>query len=398
VVTVLLWTQSAPDADALWREAEEALQSGDAIAAAAKLDRLARLRSPNELDRLARAQVQLARGELEAALTSLKSIPDHHVMAAQARMLAGQTELRCNRLRPAEKYLRQAIALDPKLVQARKELIYIIGMQVRRRDLDTELRALSQIAPLEYDQVLLWSLTRGYFWDAKQHPKDLEVYVAADPDDVETRLAFIDLLLQGGSTTKAEELLQKLPADNPDARALRARLAVDRGQVDRAKALLAEGPADHPGLARLRGRLALADHDAPTAVKHFLIAQKSEPHDRDTLYGLGHSYKALNDESSAGRYLKAAGEQDRLTSLLKKAYSGSGRADPKMPMALATACDKAGLPEQAIAWCNIAISRDPLNEEAQQLRFRLQGEDGAKSAKESVPAKATGVAGSSGPG
>ena len=66
-------------------------------------------------------------------------------MAAQARMLAGQTELRRDRVRLAEELFHAALALDPRLVQAHRELIYIYGMQLRRRELSREFMALSKL-------------------------------------------------------------------------------------------------------------------------------------------------------------------------------------------------------------------------------------------------------------
>ena len=61
-------------------------------------------------------------------------------MAAQARLLAGRIELRQHRLRRAEKSLRAAIEREPGLVEAHKELVYIFGIQLRKRDLDAEFK------------------------------------------------------------------------------------------------------------------------------------------------------------------------------------------------------------------------------------------------------------------
>ena len=46
-------------------------------------------------------------------------------LAARARLLAGQAELRRSRVRHAEEWLIAATRLDPRLVQAHRELIYI---------------------------------------------------------------------------------------------------------------------------------------------------------------------------------------------------------------------------------------------------------------------------------
>ena len=97
--------------------------------------------TPTPLDSMLLAQISIANGRDDEALALLSQVPDDHVAAPQARLLAGQVELRRHRARFAERYLRQAIQLDPKLVQAHKEMIYILGFQLRRADLNAEFLA-----------------------------------------------------------------------------------------------------------------------------------------------------------------------------------------------------------------------------------------------------------------
>jgi tetratricopeptide (TPR) repeat protein len=370
-----------PSPDEVWNRAEEDFRSGRWDKADAGLKQLAKLRAPTELDRLLRAQLAMAHEQADTALADLNSIPDSHAMAGQARMLAGQLELRRGRLRPAESYLRRALAVDPKLVPARKELIYVCGMQMRRGDLAEQFRALAEVTPLDYDQVLLWCLTRGSIWDTERHSEDLSRFLEADPSDLRTSLALAELYVEGGRTQKAEALLARLPADDPEARAARARLAFDRGQTELARKLLAEGPADDPGLARLRGRLALIVGDPQEALRAFQIAAAADPRHRDTLFGLGHAYRMLGDEKRAEGYLKSAADIDRLTTLLKRAQTTEGHADLTLPLKLAAACEKIGRVREAQAWCKVAIARDPFDENAQRVFFRLEKELASASAK-----------------
>jgi len=58
------------------------------------LSRLSRLRLPTPLDHMLRAQFATARNEPDQALAELALVPDVHFIAAQARLLAGQIELR----------------------------------------------------------------------------------------------------------------------------------------------------------------------------------------------------------------------------------------------------------------------------------------------------------------
>src|SRR5260370_22282168 len=98
-----------------------------------------------------RPQMAMVRKPDDEAIADLAHVPDGHPMASQARLLAGQVELRRRRLRFAEKYLLDAIRLDPMLVQPHRELVYIYGMQIRRRDLYNQFLALSGLAAMTFD-------------------------------------------------------------------------------------------------------------------------------------------------------------------------------------------------------------------------------------------------------
>ena len=141
-----------PGPDQLWRRAHEAIQAGQWDRAEAELARLGRARSPTPEDWMLRAQVAMARGRVDEALADLAKIPDAHELAPQARLRAGQLELRRDRLRAAEEAFRAASRLDPDLVQAHRELIYIYGMQGRRAELDAQFRALAKLTPLDLRQ------------------------------------------------------------------------------------------------------------------------------------------------------------------------------------------------------------------------------------------------------
>ena len=79
----------------------------------------------------------------------LENVPADHSMAAQAALLAGRIERRLNRLRRAETSFRTALAPDPGLIEAHKELIYIYGIQLRKREIDAEFKALARLTQLD---------------------------------------------------------------------------------------------------------------------------------------------------------------------------------------------------------------------------------------------------------
>jgi tetratricopeptide (TPR) repeat protein len=348
------------------------LEAGHFDRAAALLGRLDGLGPPTGEDWMLRARVAIARGRTDEALAALARVPDDHPNATEARFRRGQLELRRGRTRAAEAAFLHALRLYPQLVQARRELVYIYGMQLRRAELGAQFRALAELEPLSFQDTFVWCLTRGCTWDPAETVETLGRFVRADPDDRWSRLGLVEALRQLGRFGEAERVLSALPASDPDARAIRVRLALDRGDVAAAETLLAEGPADHPGLALLRGRTALLHHDAPTAVRHLRAAFAGAPDDRDVQFYLGQALRLAGDAEAAEPLLQAARKQDDLAALVGRAGSERARADPKLPLRLGAACEAARRLPEAIAWYELALSRDPLDREARSALSRLK--------------------------
>jgi len=362
---------SAADPDQLWREAQRSLQEHRIDDAGRFLDRLSRGRAPLPQDWMLRGQVAVARERPEEALAALAEVPDDHPIAPQARLLAGQIELRRDRARHAEEALLAALRLDPGLVQARRELIYIYGMQLRRRELCDQFAALSEITSLKYENLFHWCLMRNCQWEAGEVAQTLGRYLEADPDDRESRLALADNDRRLGLYDEAEEVLAPLPDDDPRALAHRVMILMDRHEEDRAEELLASGPADDPELARLRGRVALARRDGPEALRCYRIAYEADPSNRDAAFGLINAYELCGEPEKAAPIRRAAEALEAFNSLVQRMSTPAGRSDPALVNEAAGVCAQAGFLPEARAWLRFAIDRDPLDASAQQAWYRF---------------------------
>ncbi len=309
------WFWPHPDPDVLWNQAEADLRA-DRIDAAASALRKNLLDSTSPGLRLdAPGQIAMARDRSDEAIADLGRIPDPSSFAAHARMMAGQIELRRDRVRSAEGLLRDAVRLNPELVQAHRELVYIYGMQSRRRALAEQFGVLSELEPLTFQHVFLWCLTRGTVWESSEIVDHMTRYLKADPEDVWSRLALADALENMGRLDDAEKALAPLADSNPDAQAAKARLAIDRGDMAAAEKLLAEGPEDHPQLARLRGKLDLRRRDAEAALRHFRTSDAAEPYNRDTIFGIAQALRLAGKTDEAAPYVKLAHDHDTITPL-----------------------------------------------------------------------------------
>jgi tetratricopeptide (TPR) repeat protein len=363
-----LWPE---DPDRLYARALAAVEAGRWDHAQAALERSARLRRPTAADCMLRARLELALGRDEAALAAMSRVPDDDPRGAGARLRRGQLELRKGLLRAAEADLRRSVELNPMQALARRELVYLYGMQRRREELEEQFVALAALMPLTFDDVLVWSLACGLKSDPREVVADLSRSVEADPEDRWSRLALAEMLEQQGRFDDAEAALALLPPADAEARTLRARLAVDRGDVAAAAALVSEGPAGHAGLARLCGRLALHQGDWGAATRHFQAALAVEPAHRDALYGLALGVQQAAGPAAARPFLAAARAQDVLNQRLEHAARDGNRDDPKMLLDLGAACEAVGRLSQARAWYRLVIARDPLDSQAQRALFRL---------------------------
>jgi tetratricopeptide (TPR) repeat protein len=362
---------STPSPDTIWKQAEADLQSRryDRVDSAVK--QLSRLRKPTPQDWFLRAQLTLARNQADQAIDLLSRVPDDHYAAPRARLLAGQTELRRNRIRRAEEWLIAAIKLEPRLVQAHRELIYIYSTQLRRTELNAEFMALSRLSNLTFDNAFHWGLLRSNSWEPGKMIGPLSRYVDVDPGDRWSRLALAENYRRMGLPGDAERTLAGLPRGEPEVIDLLARIELDRSDLEEAERLLATGRSDDPLLARLRGRLALARGDAKSAIDYFRIAFTADPLSRETVFGLSAAFQLSGDTKAAEPYRQTAANLDRLNSLVRRAGVPQGRGDPNLMRQLGAACAALQLNAEARAWYKLAISSNPLDSESQQALYRL---------------------------
>jgi tetratricopeptide (TPR) repeat protein len=318
------------------------------------------LRRPTPEALYENAKLKMAQEQPEAALADLARIPESSPLGAMARLRTGQIELRRDRWRHAEDALLAAARLDPGLVQAHRELIFLYSMQSRPAELGAQFRALAELNPLTFDDVFRWCLARNTRWEPREILRAMTACVRADPEDRWSRLALADALRRVGRIGDADAALAPLGESDNLARILRAEIALDRGDDRAVAALLAGGPPDHPGLARLRGRTALARHDGPTALRHFRIAAAApDGPDRDTLFGLAAALVLTGDDASATPYLAAARAHDHLSSLIQRAATPSGPGDLELLRSLGAACAAVGRQAEARAWYTLVLEKAP---------------------------------------
>jgi tetratricopeptide (TPR) repeat protein len=338
--------------------------------AKAILDRRAAAVSPTALDWMLRGRIAESEGRLDAAIDYLKKIHDTDAISAQAWLRIGQNEHTRHRARAAEAAYLHAVMLDPNLIQAHRELAYLYALQRRHAECDFEFRALARLMPLDHILTFAWCQNYCRLWDPNESRKVLTAFVAEDPDDRDSRLALAMSYQLTNELDRAEEVLRALPDSDPDVRALRAQFAIERGEIETAEVLVREGPGDHARLNVLRGQLALHAGKTRHAVSFFRAALGKEPEDRDALQGLGLAIRNLADPE-ANKYLDIAARHDLLRRTIRDSVT-TIKTDPRLFVKLGEICESLNRREEARAWYRLAISRDPLDTQAQQWLTRIE--------------------------
>jgi tetratricopeptide (TPR) repeat protein len=358
-----------PDPARLLSDAQADYQAGNYDSAADKLAQLAKSRTPTPMDRMARALVARARGE--DGLSELAQIPDDHPLSSEAHLLAGQIEAAKGRLRPAESHFLAALARDRSNIHAHHELAALYNTQARWREMEEQMIALSDLNAIDFDHLVHWGKTKNGIWNSRNDCKSLAKSLEVDPDDRNSRLALVDGLRKLGNITGAASVLSFLPEADPEARARRALLALELGDRKRAGELLAGGPADDPSLAKARGQLALSEGDAAGALRYLKMALAARPGDFSLLAAMATALRVMGKKAEAQAYLDAEQRHANVTPLIVQATTDLGRNDRTLPARLGSACEAAGRVAEARAWYRLAITRDPLDSQAQQALFRL---------------------------
>jgi tetratricopeptide (TPR) repeat protein len=363
--------EAAVSVESLRGEVDAAMVAKDWDRAIAILDRMADTGEVLPEDQVRRAGAELGRGHLDAVLQGVANIRPTGRDGARAKLLEGQVALRRHHLREAEELLVEALALDPELIQARRELVYVYGMREEREKLHEQFQAMARQIPMSWADMFLWCLTRASDWYPTEHVPYMKNVIAGDPADQAARLSLSNSLGKLGGFREAREVIEDLPLSDPNVRVARARVALTSGDLEEADRLVAEGPEDHLRLDCLRGQIAISRRNGPEAVRWFRQAIAIEPNDREAVAGMGRAYMLTGDMEAARPYLELSRKFDELSTLVSRAGDNNAPGDLVLALQLARACEAVGRTDEARGWTKLVIAGDPVNSEAQQMLYRL---------------------------
>ncbi len=329
-------------------------------------------RRPLELrERLMVAECLRRRGALDDAAEAVGTPPDAGASGSLARLLLGQIDLERNRARDAERNLLKSLELDRSQIIPRRLLLELYTLEGRRDEVDRASAELEARTSLTYDELAGWTLGRRLDESAAEAVARLEAILAADPDDLNARVALANRLRTQGKLAAAELTLAPIPPDHPRAAVVRAALAFDRGLLADAALALRPVHDNEPDAARLRGRIALAHRQPATARDAFACALKVRPDDIEALVGSIQALAMLRDVAATRTATAALSRCESLQALVTGGRIPSRRDDAAMLVEIARKVEELGRPQIARGWYKLALKQAAGDAEIQRALFRL---------------------------
>ncbi|MCW5810026.1 MAG: tetratricopeptide repeat protein [Labilithrix sp.] len=251
-----------------------------------------------------------------------KGLPPANPVAVQ-RMVEGVTAAKDPRMQTrAIALLREAIAIDPNLWEARFDLGVVLANGGDLARAEQELAAAAKIAPEREEVAVALAEVRRRRGSQKEAAAALEAFVKEHPTALEARTLLVAALRDSGQHDKAIAEARNVLARKPgDATAL-AELALchlGKGERETANLLVRQSldvnAASPPSPARVlsyavahraQGLVALAEGDDASAFKAFSLAAQEDPKDTTSRLNMGAVLLRAGSYAKAAEQFKSA--------------------------------------------------------------------------------------------
>ena len=362
----------AEDPELIYEQALALVEAEQFDQAESVMQRLRKSRPPTVLDHGLQARVDIAKGRVDQAIDNLSVIPDDHPLAGWARLRCGQLERSRMRFRKAENWLQETLRIDENSVEARRELVYVYGMQLRRSVLHDQFRKLNRLTTLKAKEIWVWCMVRDLaWWHPEEHIPILERAIGVDAEDYWSRIALAEVLRRQGHTDQAMLMLEQSPVDRIELLAKRLELLLDQQDLEQVQKSLEKIPLNEPNVATLRGRLAMSNGDTKSALKFFELSEEFESGKREVIANLGQALIQAGDQKKGKIYLQKAGQIDKLNNMLLQLEKTIESSGVETWRTLGSTCESADRLAEARAWQSLIIANNPFDQTAQTAVFRI---------------------------
>ncbi len=320
------------------------------------------------------ANIELGLQHRDAAVALLQSVPELDPSWARAQMMLGTLAVRDRHAAEAERIFRRVAERDPRALEPRRNLLYLLGLQLRT----AEARAiLWQIYRIGDDPRVLVDLVLDLLsdqQDVRGLAPELELLVAQTPDDAFLRRAWGMALLYQGHPRDAlphlEDAARSLVND-PFGRFALAECRIVLGKPVNADEVLGpvpDQPVDQSQWWLFRGRIEETTGLTDRAITSVERAVALNPENREAHFRLGQALKRLGRAEPAQLHLERASRIEERLKVVRREHQRVRRAglpsDPRLFERLGQLCADSGLFAESRAWFEQALKLDPGSQES----------------------------------
>jgi len=358
-----------------WAEIQRASTGGRWAEVESLLERWIAVHPKQGEARLMLAKLRLGLKNRDGAVDALQSVPETSTTWVQAQSMLGELAISERRSGDAERIFRRIADRNPKAIEPRQRLFYLLSLQQRT----AEARAvLWQMYQIRDDPRILVDLDLELLLDQQDVrglPPELEQFVTRTPEDPFLRRAWGMALLYQGQASRAlphlEAAAQGLVNDPFGGFAL-AECRILNGapvEIEHVLGSRPELPNEEAQWWLFRGRIEETTGQTERAVDSFARAIALQPEGREAHFRLGQILNRLQRGEKAQSHLALASQIEQKRKAVRREHQrlrASGVPnDAQLFEHLGQLCADAGMVPESRAWFEQAIKLDPSREQAQ---------------------------------
>lgn len=328
-------------------------------------------------DSLFRGALQVAQRQTEPALDELHFAAKNEETRAAAYELAGEALYVQQNFRAAEASFRRALALDPDLSAAHRQLAaayYDVGLMGEAL---SHLQRLAELEPLDPRPHQVMGVIHMDFGNSSAAVEDFEESLRRGPSQVDRQEMLLELAQCQRQLHRYDDARRTLETsdESPEALALLADVWYRQGEREQARRC-AQAALDRAADQRLAllvlGRIAFDERRFDEAVTSLHQAAKTAPKDADIRYSLATALRECGRAEDAAAEMRAADELYQKGTLAQTMLQQTA-AEPynaELRYRLGELADELGAPDIAQTWFQATLLLAPGH---RQARAKLSG-------------------------
>jgi tetratricopeptide (TPR) repeat protein len=311
-VGTVVWTaqiQRAAQLDMHLARARAAADEGKWQLAAQELRIVLKLDPESAAACLMLADVTFRAGRIQEALQAVRRVPSRSANGVPARLLEGTLLIMVGEASRAEAVLNECLALDSTSIEARRRLVFLYGIELRREELRRVLWELHALGATEATDLVLLSGSTFIVWNAKEIMGTIERFAEADPQHVPARIALGYYRRRqndfDGARRDLFEACRLAPTDC-EAHVALLDCLFDQDDLDEASRILSRVPNEWHEDGRLlyfRGRMAERAGEFERAIQWYRDAIAMDPDHRESRYHVGQLLLQAGHDEEAHKHL-----------------------------------------------------------------------------------------------